>query len=290
MPALLHSVARILIAARRVASPLAAVTVLCCLHPQPAQAQTMEQQALEQGEVGQETATGRWTFALGTGPASMPDYPGARDDRIRAVPFISATYSGATHFFVGPLGLGFSPINVHGFHAGPIFGLMPNRKQSDDPHLTGLGDIPNSLTAGAFALYSVGPVVFTTAVEQAVTHKGNGLIGLGQLTYHVAIAPALELFLGPELEFGNADHQRTWFGVTQAQSVSSGLPAFTPRAGVVDAGMHAGLNYRYSQHVFLRAFADVKWLTGETAGSPIVERSTQAVVGVGIAYRFSPIP
>ena len=284
MPTLRHAPAGTLLEAR-VATTLAAVTALCCLHAQPAQAQTMEQQALEQGEVGGETASDRWTFALGTGPASVPDYPGARDDRIRPVPFISARYSGATHFFVGPLGLGFSPINLRGFHAGPILGLMPNRKQSDDPHLAGLGDIPDSVTAGAFALFSVGPVTVTTAVEQAITHKGNGFIGLGQITYHVAIA-ALELFLGPELEFGNADHQRTWFGVTPAQSVSSGLSAFTPGAGVVDAGMHAGLNYSYSQHVFLRAFADVKWLTGETANSPIVERRTQAIVGVGIAYRF----
>ena len=247
----------------------------------------MEQQALEQGSLEQETTTDRWSVAVGAGPAVVPDYPGARDVRVRLVPFVAVLYSGENHFFVGPFGIGFSPVNLGAFHAGPIIGLMPNRQQSDDPHLNGLGDISTSATAGAFALYRVGPVVITTAVEQAITHRGNGLIGLGQVNYHMAIVPGeLEIVFGPELEFGNADHQRTWFGVTSAQSASSGLPAFTPGAGIVDAGVHAGLNYRYSQHVLLRAFADVKRLTGDAANSPVVERSTQEVVGVGIAYRF----
>ena len=242
---------------------------------------------LEQGGLAQEAATGRWSVAIGTGPAVVPNYPGARDDRIRLVPFISASYSGEAHFFVGPFGLGFSPINVGGFHAGPIIGLMPNRQQSDDPHLNGLGDIATSATVGVFALYRVGPLGITTAVEQAVTHRDNGLIGLAQINYHLAIIPDnLDILFGPELEFGNAEHQRTWFGVTPAQSASSGLPAFTPGAGIIGAGMHAALNYRYSQHLLLRAFADVKRLTGDAADSPIVERSTQELVGVGIAYRF----
>jgi outer membrane protein len=217
----------------------------------------------------------------------VPNYPGARDDRIRLVPFASVSYSGETHFFVGPFGLAFSPVNVGGFHAGPIIGLMGSRQQSADPHLNGLGDIPTSATAGVFAFYGVGPVVITTAVEQAITHRGNGLIGLSHVNYHIAIVPAkLDLFFGPEVEFGNADHQRTWFGVTPAQSTSSGLSVFTPRAGIGDVGLHASLNYRCSQHVLLRAFADVTRLTGDTSDSPIVERSTQEVVGVGIAYRF----
>jgi MipA family protein len=272
---------------RRVARPLAVLTALCCLDRQSAHAQNLEQQVLEQGGLGHEAATGRWSVVIGTGPAVVPHYPGARDDRISVVPLISASHSGETPFFFGPFGLGFSPINVGGFHAGPIIGLMPNRRQSDDPHLNGLGDISTSATAGVFALYRVGPVAITTAVEQAITHTGNGLMGLGQIDYHMAIVPGkLELHFGPELEFGNAVHQRTWFGVTPLQSASSGLPVFTPGGGIINAGMHAGLNYRYSQHVLLRAFADVKRLTGDTADSPIVERSTQEVTGVGIAYRF----
>ena len=142
---------------------------------------------LEQGSLRQEAETGRWNVVIGAGPAVGPNYPGARDDRVRLVPFASASYSGETHFFVGPFGLGFSPVNVGGFHAGPIIGLTPNRRPSDDPHLNGLGDISTSATAGVFALYGV---------------------------------------------------------------------------------------------------ADVTWLTGDTADSPIVERSTQEVTGVGLAYRF----
>ena len=39
-------------------------------------------------------------------------------------------------------------------------------------------------------------------------------------------------------------------------------------------------------HLLLRGFASVKELTGDDADSPIVERRTQSLIGVGLAYRF----
>jgi len=91
---------------------------------------------------------------------------------------------------------------------------------------------------------------------------------------------------GPDLEFGNGDFERTWFGISSAQSTTSGLPVYAPRAGINRVGLHAGLTYRATRHVLCRLFARVSEIAGDAAQSPIIERRTQVDFGAGIAYHF----
>ena len=51
-------------------------------------------------------------------------------------------------------------------------------------------------------------------------------------------------------------------------------------------GLHASLTYRYSEHIYLRAFGAIKELTGGVADSPIVQNKTPLLVGIGAAYHF----
>lgn len=62
--------------------------------------------------------------------------------------------------------------------------------------------------------------------------------------------------IGPQVELGNGVHERTWFGVTAAQSAQSSLPQYTAGGGVTDFGAHLNVSYRLSQHVIFRVFAD----------------------------------
>lgn len=124
-------------------------------------------------------------------------------------------------------------------------------------------------------------------MRQAISHTSNGFSGLLRIDLrHLIVGARTVVALGPDLEFGGGDFQRTWFGITPAQSAASGLPVYTPRAGVNMIGLHAGLTYHASAHVLWRAFARVSDLTGDAVRSPIVERRTQFLIGAGIAYRF----
>lgn len=240
--------------------------------------QALEQQGLARGPAG-------WSISLGAGLAAVPKYPGASKDRARLAPLLSINYDGRA--FVGPLGIGVAAVRWNGFRAGPVLGFERGRSQSDDPHLAGLGNISTSVTAGLFADYTRGAVAILVTARQAVSPAANGLSGLLQVNMrHVFATARTFVAIGPDVELGNGDFQRTWYGVSPTQSAASGLPVHVTRAGINRVGFHAGLTYRASRHILWRAFARISGLTGNAAQSPIVERRAQIVVGAGIAYHF----
>ena len=245
--------------------------------------ESLADRALEQQ--GLTRVTGGWDVTLGAGLAEAPKYPGASTERVRPAPLFSLDYDG--RLFVGPLGIGVAAVRWDGFRAGPVLGFERGRSQSDDPHLAGLGDIPASLTAGLFAGYTRGALAIYATARQAVTHTGDGLSGLLQLDVrHAFITARTFVAVGPDLEFGNDRFQRAWFGISPEQSASSGLPTYTPGAGIDRIGLHVRLTYRASAHFLVLAFARISDLTGTVAQSPIVERRGQVVIGAGIAYHF----
>ncbi|MFZ0498971.1 MAG: MipA/OmpV family protein [Steroidobacteraceae bacterium] len=271
IPRAAHALAALLLLASMVAPTLGWAQ-------QSLEEQALEQQGLAQGQAG-------WTGAVGLGLAAVPKYPGASTDRARLEPLVSINYG--DRLFIGPLGVGVAAVRWNGFRAGPILGFDRGRNESDDPRLAGLGDIPASVTAGVFAGYRAGPVEVSATARQAISHSTNGLSGLLQVDLRHAFA-GVQTYVaaGPDLEFGDGDFERTWFGISPAQATTSGLPVYAPRAGVNRVGLHAGLPRRASRHILLRFFAGVSAITGGAAQSPVVERRTQFAVGAGIAYHF----
>ncbi len=245
--------------------------------------QSLEDQALEQQ--GLTRAQTGWTGSVGAGLAVVPKYPGASTERLRPAPFVSIDYGG--RLFIGPLGIGVAALRWNGFRAGPVLGFQRGRSQSDDPTLAGLGDISASVTGGLFAGYSRGPLSISATARQAISHSTNGLSGLLQINLrHAFVGARTRVAVGPDLEFGNSDFERTWFGISPAQSAASGLPVYALRGGINRIGLHAGLTHRASRHILWRFFARLDDITGDAGRSPIVERRTQVVVGAGIAYHF----
>jgi MipA family protein len=255
------------------------------LVPAPVRGQeSLAETEIEQEGLAKKPKQGEWSVTLGAGLASVPRYQGADTSRTKLVPLASIRYK---DLFLGPFGLGWSAINRDGFHAGPVLGYEGGRRERRDPELSGLGDIPSSVTGGVFATYRFGPFETLATVREALTHSGNGLNGLVRLEYRATIIPRqLDLGLGPHLEFANSRYEQTYFGVSPIQAAQSGYPVFTPGGGVKEVGFKASLTYFATGHLALRAFAEVKKFTGDAANSPIVERQTEKFVGLGAAYHF----
>lgn len=248
-------------------------------------AQGLTEEELEQKGLSEQPVAANWNITLGAGIAAAPAYPGAKGYHAQPIPLVSITYRNL--FFFGPFGLGVNAINWSGFRAGPLLGFQGGRYQSDDPHLNGLEDIQLSATAGIFASYRMGPFELAGTIRQSIIHTRYGFVGKVQLDYRRPItADKLEFEVGPEIDFGNGQYERTWFGVSPGQSARSGLPTFTPGAGVTDAGIHLNCTYHYSEHILVRTFADVRRLLGDAANSPIVQSKTQGLIGIATAYHF----
>lgn len=269
---------------RRVPARALLLLIAASLAPSPGWAeQSLQVQALQQQ--GLPRAGGGWGATVGVGMAVVPKYNGADTAEARPIPIFSINYD--QRVFIGPLGISMAAVRCNGFRAGPVLDYQRGRSESDDPRLAGLGDIPASVTAGLFAAYARGPVEVSATARQAISHSANGLSGLVQINLH-HVFPGIRTLveIGPDLEFGNADHQRVWFGISPAQSLASGLPIYSPRAGINRIGFHAGLTHRLTGNFLWRIFAGFSEVTGDAAQSPIIERRSQAVVGAGLAYHF----
>jgi outer membrane scaffolding protein for murein synthesis (MipA/OmpV family) len=273
--------ARIARVFRAQAMPLLIVSVLAPTlgwAQQSLESQALEQQGLTRPQMG-------WAGTVGAGLALAAKYPGASAQRARLAPLIAIDYD--DRISVGPLGIAVAALRWRGLRAGPVLGFQRGRRDSDDPRLAGLGDISSSVTGGFFAAYTRGPLEVSATARQALSHSSNGLSGLLQVNVrHAFVLARTFAAAGPDLEFGNGDFQRTWFGISPVQSSTSGLPVYVPRAGINRIGIHADLTHRATQHILLRFFARLSDLTGEASQSPIVERRVQFDVGAGIAYHF----
>lgn len=235
--------------------------------------------------VADQPAKSGWHLNLGAGFAVVSTYPGAKDNKVRFVPMISLDYG--DRLSVTPHGLRWTALNLGHFRAGPLLSLDYGRRESRDPALTGLGNIPISLMLGGFASYSIGPIEAVGEVREAVTHTGNGLTGRVALKYRRWIIPdTLGAQIGPVFDFADNAHTQTWFGITPDQSLASGLPVYTPHGGLTDVGLEAGINWLPTQHVLLRSYVNFRDLVGDSASSPIVQSKTETVFGLGVAYRF----
>ena len=227
-----------------------------------------------------------WEVSLGAGAAAGPVYPGAARYRTEPIFLGSVAYRGLA--YLGQAGLGSSETFANGFHFGPLVDFSGGRNETSDKRLTGLRNITPTIAAGGIALWRFEGFELLGIVRQSIIHTNYGLVGRVQFDRRITLIPGkLILLFGPEADFGDGRFERTWFGVSQKQAAASGLPAYTPVGGVADAGGLINLDYRYSEHILIRTFAEYKRLLGASAMSPIVENRTQAVFGVGVAYNFN---
>ncbi|MCG6901929.1 MAG: MipA/OmpV family protein, partial [Rhodobacter sp.] len=98
----------------------------------------------------------------------------------------------------------------------------------------------------------------------------------------------LTLKLGPRLFVGDESYAATYFGVTPAESVASGLAAFAPSGGALSAGVELGATYALNDRWNLYGGMRYDRLLNDAAGSPItgLGSADQFSINLGLTRRF----
>ena len=223
----------------------------------------------------------RLRVAIGAGVGVAPKFPGSDDYRAHLAPALHLAYGPV---FFGAGGLGIVLHRAQGWRFG--LNLLPGagRKESDDPHLTGLGDIDRTLRAGAFAVYSERGWLARVHVATDIAGNHQGTIARADVFARLRGGEGLGFFAGPGITWGNREYMQTFFGVTPEQSARSGLPAFDAGAGVASARLSAGAIYRLNARWRMIGSYSVARLTGDAGASPITESRTQQFFLVSAVY------
>jgi outer membrane scaffolding protein for murein synthesis (MipA/OmpV family) len=167
------------------------------------------------------------------------------------------------------------------------------RSASSNHELYGLPTIAATIQVGGFMEYR--PTEWMRArieVLQGVTGNHGLVANLGADVWR-SWGP-ITLSLGPRLYFGDVGYANGYFSVTPAQSlvnlVNGGrLTPYNAVGGLTAAGFTAVARYDINEIWRVSAFANLQYLTGSVAGSPVVTQAgsrDQYFIGLEVAYRF----
>lgn len=225
-------------------------------------------------------------FSIGAGVGYTPAYPGSGDMEFGA--------SGTFRFdFVRlPGGLTFGSARSVDFSEG--FGLHGSgrfigaRKSADHAELAGLNDVDWTLELGLGAGYERRNYRFFGDARYGF-HGHKGVVG--QIGADLISRPVdgLTLRFGPRVDFGDSTYSNTYFGITPAESLASGLPAYSAGSGLVSAGLEFNAIYQFNPLWGIEG--RVKWnrLLDDAANSPITLQGDddQVSVTVNLVRRLS---
>lgn len=224
-----------------------------------------------------------WQIRAGAALANTPTYEGADTRRWRLLPSVEVT---GKSFQAGREGLNFNLAETEKLRWGVGAGFYFARKETDDTHLTGMGNIPfvptltTSVTLGDRRLNA--QVRLAHAVSPTV--KGNEL-GLTLRTGY-PLKEGLLMTLMANASVMDAPLMQTYFGVSPEQSARTGFAAQKMTGGVYKTGLGVGAIVRLDDGWTLVPLLMSSRLRGQTLLSPIVTQAAQFTALVALTKTF----
>jgi len=227
-------------------------------------------------------------YHASVGPAAYvaPAYPGARRSREVWFPFIDADINDRFYTSAADL-VGIYGYKTEATQAGAAIAWdLTHRISSDDERLRGL---PNVNETARFKLFASRTVYFVTGdanVATDIAGQGQGTLAQANLWLTLPFSSTFSVSVGPGATWADADYLRTFYSVPANHGPGVSLPAFSTRAGVVDAHLNGFAEWVIFSHYRIGASACLAHLKGDAGASPITQRRGQATLVAWIAYRF----
>jgi outer membrane protein len=220
---------------------------------------------------------------VGGGAALRPAYEGASEYQVSPFPVVTL------HYLWLP---GLGEVKGYGrprdgFSVGPSFRYVRARNSGDYSELTGLQNVDPAYELGGRVAYTFGVLRAHASLRRGIGGH-EGLVGEAGLDLTLYPNAVTELNLGPRISYANAAYMRTYLGVTPAESLTSGLPAYDPGGGIKGAGVEFGGRYAFTPQWSLLGAVTYERLVGDAAASPIAQAGDldQFTARLGLSYRF----
>jgi outer membrane scaffolding protein for murein synthesis (MipA/OmpV family) len=223
-----------------------------------------------------------WKVTIGAGAIYMPEYEGSDKFDVNPFPIFSAEFG--ERVSVDITGVTVDLYEANGFRIGVKGGYEMGRKEDDSDYLRGLGDIDAGGVIGGIVSYEVGPFQAYAKLDKTIGGS-DGLTG----TVGAKASYKYERFIFSADVSGTwADdkHMESYFGITSAQSASSGLAQYDAGAGVKRVDVKASITYMMTENWLVSGAAGAGFLMGDAKDSPIVKDDVQPFAMLGVAYRF----
>ncbi|QDG78803.1 MipA/OmpV family protein [Labrenzia sp. PHM005] len=273
---------------------LALFAVGSCSHVPALAADLSGSNSVGWADLGSRAAQGVHGVAV-FGAAAEPEYEGAKE------------YIPIPQFYTNlrAMGLGLeikgpeASLNLRpdaAFQFGPAVKYRMGRDNVSNTVIDRLDAIDGAFEAGGFVAYQFNSLlaqsdVFEVSAELMTDLSGvhEGTSGKIRAGYQFSATERLGVGLETEVGFASDGYMNTYFGVTGAGAINSGLAAYTANGGVKDVGIQATMTYKMTDRWGLVGRASYTRLLGDAADSPIVKdegSADQFKAGVGLSFAF----
>ncbi|MEY3475385.1 MAG: hypothetical protein RL087_1843 [Pseudomonadota bacterium] len=235
--------------------------------------------------------------ALGLLTTYSPSYPGASDYRLswRPAGFLRYgrwTVSGAGGFTTHrnddvERGLEAELLRRPGLRVGLGLRLDNGRSESRSPQLSGMGDIRRTLRPRLAVRWQAdGDTQFSAALSGDLLGRVGGITADIGATHQWDFGHGRQLIAGVGLSLADQRYMQAWHGVSAGQSLSSGLQAYSPGAGLRSWG--GAITYRHEFGESWASFVSLNYarLAGPALDSPLTLKPGSAWISGGLAWRF----
>ena len=228
------------------------------------------------------TTSNHWVLGIGAG--YFPKFSGSEDYEVRALPVIKIQYGNFSFGGIG--GISYRFINNKGFTSGISVGYFQGRDESDADYLQGLGDLSKSATVGLYAKKQFGGFSISANVTRDFSDEVSGITSDISAGYAYKINQYLMVNTSVKARLMNDRYAQAVYGVTQAQSMASGLTATTAEAGIESASLSITTLYFINKQWTASIIVSASQLLGDAKESPITRESQPKMFMTSIAYRF----
>lgn len=213
-------------------------------------------------------------------------YMGSDESRTRVLPAID--YQWQNGWFAGTTnGIGYNFSNTREMSYGLRLTADFGRKEHRSEALRGMGDVDARAEFGGFFNYYLtrDVAVFTTLRYGSGDDSDGVVMDLG-VAYSTVVAPGWRLGLSLATTFVDSNYMQSFFGVTPAQSLTSGYAPYSAGSGIRDVRTGVSLTYDITSSIGVTGAIGARSLQGDAKDSPLTRDRSDVSGVVALSYRF----
>jgi outer membrane scaffolding protein for murein synthesis (MipA/OmpV family) len=230
------------------------------------------------------------------GVATLPEYEGASEQQV--IPLAAGEVRwGERYVSLEGTTLRANVINSSVVEFGPVANLTFGRDEDiESAPVRALGVIDEAYEVGAFGAVKFGSLLsdgdglkLRLQGLRDVSDVHDGWIGQAALSYRLPVSNRLSVTTEASVQFVDDNYAQTYFSVTPAGSIASGLTAFNAEGGIKDIGASVTAVYAVSDRLSLLGFAGYRRMLGDFKDSPIIAvegDANQFSAGIGLGLSF----
>jgi outer membrane scaffolding protein for murein synthesis (MipA/OmpV family) len=233
-----------------------------------------------------ESPPGQPMTVAGAGAFTLPRYPGSSAVEVKAFPVLDAERWNRLFIHTGE-GVGVYLWRTPEWRVEISVDADPlHRYEKDAQRLHGLGNVDQTERANFLVGHDSSCTQMRLKLSTDLGGQGHGNVADFEMATIRAPLPDLSLRAAVGWTWTNEQYMRTFFGVNARQSALSGLPVFSPDAGVSLVRGVFSARYSLSEHWLVGGLASVGRLLGDAGDSPITQKRTDIGAGVFLAYTW----